>query len=106
MIPDDGVILHEKTVLFRENETVLQVLRRELKREGIHCEVSDAYIEGIQNIYEFDCGEGSGWMYKVNGVFPSYSSKFYKLQSGDEVVFLYTCNRGKDIGGVYGTQNQ
>ena len=28
------------------------------------------YVEGIGNLYEFDCGSESGWMYKVNGWFP------------------------------------
>ncbi len=28
------------------------------------------YVEGINNIYEFSCGEQSGWMYEVNGVYP------------------------------------
>ena len=32
-----------------------------------------AYIEGIGNLYEFDCGSVSGWMYRVNGEFPKIS---------------------------------
>lgn len=31
---------------------------------------NSAYIEGIGNLYEFDCGNLSGWMYSVNGVWP------------------------------------
>ena len=33
---------------------------------------NSAYIEGIHNLYELDCGERSGWMYKVNDWFPNY----------------------------------
>ncbi|MBR2001172.1 MAG: DUF4430 domain-containing protein, partial [Firmicutes bacterium] len=73
LVPEDGVILAKKTVTFYEGENVFQLLRREAKANKIHMEFEDtpiynsAYIEGIHNLYEFDCGELSGWMYKVNG---------------------------------------
>ncbi len=35
------------------------------------------YVEGIGNLYEFDCGKESGWMYKVNGRFPNYGCSSY-----------------------------
>ena len=43
------------------------------------------YIEGINNLYEFDCGEQSGWMYSVNGWFPNYGCSRYQLKDGDVV---------------------
>ena len=60
-----------------------------------------AYIEGIANLYEFDCGELSGWMYRVNGWFPNYGCSRYVLQDGDTVEWLYTCDLGEDVGGGY-----
>ena len=60
---------------------------------------NSAYIEGIGNIYEFDCGELSGWLYKVNGNFPSYGCSRYKLKPGDKVEWVYTCDLGNDVGG-------
>ena len=46
---------------------------------------NSAYIEGINNLYEFDCGELSGWMYKVNGWFPNYGCSRYQLKEGDTI---------------------
>ncbi|MBO4990835.1 MAG: DUF4430 domain-containing protein, partial [Firmicutes bacterium] len=80
---------------------------RELKRAGIHMEFKNtpiynsAYIEGIQNLYEFDCGELSGWMYKVNDWFPNYGCSRYQLKEGDVIEWVYTCNLGIDVGGHY-----
>ena len=50
------------------------------------------YIEGINNLYEFDCGNQSGWMYKVNGWFPNYGCSSYNLKDGDSIVWAFTCN--------------
>ena len=62
---------------------------------------NSAYIEGIHNLYEFDVGEGSGWMYSVNGWYPNYGCSRYALQDGDVVEWRYTCDLGYDVGGGY-----
>ena len=82
-------ILKPVTVTFTEGESVFDVLRRVCRDNGIHMEFkstpayNSAYIEGIGNLYEFDAGELSGWMYSVNGWFPNYGCSRYQLQSGD-----------------------
>lgn len=60
-----------------------------------------AYIEGIANLYEFDCGSLSGWTYCVNGVFPNYGCSNFKLSDGDEIEFHYSCDLGRDVGAVF-----
>ena len=105
IIPSDGIIFPEKSVSFTEGESVFDILLREMKNNKIHLEFvktpvyDSVYIEGIANIYEFDCGELSGWMYSVNGVFPSYSSSVYFPKDGDRIKWLYSCDLGRDIGG-------
>ena len=105
LIPANGVILNKKEAVFKEGETVFDVLLRVLKESKIHLEFvktplnNNVYIEGINNIYEFDCGELSGWMYKVNDKFPNYGCGKYYLKKGDIVEFIYTCDLGRDIGG-------
>ncbi|MBB6636979.1 DUF4430 domain-containing protein [Cohnella thailandensis] len=105
VLPDDGVIYAARKVTFYEGESVFDVLLREMKKNKIHMEFSmtpiynSNYIEGINNIYEFDCGELSGWMYKVNGWFPNYGSSRYQLKDGDVVEWVYTCDLGRDVGG-------
>lgn len=111
LVPPDGVIFAEKTVTFYEGESVFNVLVREMKRSKIHMEFENtplynsAYIEGIANLYEFDCGELSGWMYRVNGWFPNYGCSRYRLRDGDKIEWIYTCDLGADIGGNYSTRN-
>ena len=64
---------------------------------------NSAYVEGINNLYEFDVGSLSGWMYSVNGWFPNYGCSRYALQNGDVVNWVYTCDLGYDVGGGYST---
>ena len=104
MVPSGGVILKKTTVTFYEGESVFDVLQRVCKEKGIHMESSwtpiynSAYIEGIHNLYEFDCGERSGWMYRVNGWYPNYGCSRYQLKDGDVVEWRYTCDLGNDVG--------
>lgn len=98
IIPINGIILAEQKVSFREGDSVFDVLYRTLKEQKIHFEFvntpmfDSVYIEGIGNLYEFDCGELSGWLYKVNGMKPTYGCSQYKIQKGDKIEVLYTCN--------------
>lgn len=111
VLPEDGIIFPEQAVVFYEGESVFNVLVREMKKNKIHLEFvntpiyNSAYIEGICNLYEFDCGELSGWMYKVNDWYPNYGCSRYELKDGDKVEWIYTCDMGKDIGGDYSARN-
>ncbi len=106
-VPSNGVILPKTTVTFYEGESVYDVLQRVCRENNIHMEASwtpiynSAYVEGIHNLYEFDCGTGSGWMYRVNGWYPNYGCSRYQLAQGDNVEWRYTCDLGADIGGGY-----
>lgn len=105
ILPSDGIIYKGNDITFNEGESVFDVMLREMKKNKIHFEYTNspvyktAYIEGINNIYEFDCGSLSGWTYRVNGVFPNYGCSLYRLKNGDSIEFLYTCNLGVDVGG-------
>ena len=107
VVPADGVLMSAKTVAFEQGDTVFDVLSSVTKTQKIHMEFTmtpvykSAYIEGINNIYEFDCGELSGWMYKVNGEFPRRGCSAYELSDGDTVEWIYSCSLGSDIGGNY-----
>ena len=107
LVPADGVILPATTVTFSEGESVFDVLQHICRENRIHMESSwtpmynSAYVEGIHNLYEFDVGSLSGWMYSVNGWFPNYGCSRYALQNGDVVKWVYTCDLGYDVGGGY-----
>lgn len=104
-VPKDGVILPLTTVEFFEGETVFDVLKRVCEAADLQIEYSwtplydSYYVEGINHLYEFDCGFESGWMYEVNDSFPNYGSSAYGLKPGDKIEWKYTCTGlGTDVG--------
>ena len=105
LVPEDGWILKPLSVEAQEGESAFSLLQRVCKDQKIHMEFSmtpiynSAYIEGIGNLYEFDVGRESGWMFRVNDWFPNYGCSRYVLKDGDTVEWVYTCDLGKDVGG-------
>lgn len=106
-VPADGWILKEVEVEFKKGQTVFDVLKDITKKKSIQLEYSftalygSYYIEGIHNLYEFDCGELSGWEYCVNGKFPAFGCSKYVLKDGDKIEWKYTCDLGADVGNPY-----
>ena len=104
LVPEDGILLAVTEVEFSGGNSVFDVFRQVLRNEKLHFEYVDAsaydsvYIEGIGNLYEYDCGPQSGWMYSVNGTYPGLGCSAYTLADGDVVVFSYTCDLGADLG--------
>ena len=104
LVPEDGTLLSVREVEFTGGNSVFDVFRQVLRSEKLHFEYVDAsaydsvYIEGIGNLYEFDCGPQSGWMYSVNGIYPGLGCSAYTLADGDVIVFSYTCDLGADLG--------
>ena len=105
-VPADGIILPKTAYVLRPGDTVFDVLLRAVRHNRIPMEYQGAdgnifgtvYIEGINHLYEFSCGPTSGWVFTVNGEFPSYGCSKYELKDGDEIVWYYTCNLGQDVG--------
>ena len=104
-VPSDGVVLATTAVSFKEGESAFDVLKRCTKVMNIQFEYTAGgeyggqYIQGINNLYEKECGGESGWMFKVNGWFPNYGVSSYKLLKGDSILIVYTCKGlGTDIG--------
>ena len=111
LLPKDGVLVSTQSVPYKEGNTVFDALVAVTKDQRVHMEYVSTplyksnYIEGIANIYEMDAGPLSGWMYKVNGVFPSMGCGRYELKAGDVIEWIYTCDLGRDIGGDWNEQN-
>jgi hypothetical protein len=106
-VPGDGYLLKPVYVEIEPGENAYDVLQRVCAENGIHMEAAwtplydSYYIEGIGNLYEFDCGGGSGWMYRVNGWYPNFGCSAYNLSDGDIIEWRYTCAVGEDIGGAF-----
>ena len=101
-VPDDGVLFSAETG-FDKGESVYDILKRVCDENGIQLETSYSpafatrYIEGICNLYEFDCGTASGWMYTVNGEYMNYGCSLCTVSDGDKIAIRYTCNMGNDL---------
>lgn len=100
-IPSDGIILDSITLEIESDTTVYDVLVDAVRENGIQMDSGGAdgmmYVSGINYLYEFDYGDLSGWMYRVNGEIPSVSCDEYTLSDGDIVEWLYTCDLGNDL---------
>lgn len=103
-VPANGLILAPTTVTFNEGDSVFDVLLSVCQTYGIHMEhaytpvYGSEYIEGINQLYEFDCGELSGWMFSVDGWFPNYGCDKYILSDGETIQWVYSCDLGRDVG--------
>lgn len=102
-IPENGMLCDISGIKIGENETAFDVLIRELDERNIKIdyEISNfggaVYILGIDGIKEFDCGRKSGWLYKINGEFPTKSLNEYVLNPNDKIELIYTCDMGNDV---------
>ena len=93
-IPDNGIILEASQFPIDNNDTVYDILLEATAKNKINLETNSiaesAYVEGINNIYEFDYGDLSGWVFYVNGESPSVGCGEYKLSPDDEIEWIYT----------------
>ncbi len=98
VIPESGIFL-QGTFEVQEGDTVFDVMKRACGEKNVLLDYvftpmySTYYIKGIGNLYEFDCGAESGWLYKINGENPGYGCSQYKLSGGEEIVFYYSCEK-------------
>jgi hypothetical protein len=104
LVPADGVIFPARQVAVYDGDSIFSLLQREMRDAQIHMSarftpvIDEAYVEAINNIYAYDAGPLSGWKFIVNGTFPAISSSSYVLQPGDDVVWAYTLDLGRDLG--------
>ena len=67
-VPEDGWILPEMEVKFTTGDTVFDILKKICGEKNIQLSskytplYKSYYVEGINQLYEFDCGKNSGWM--------------------------------------------
>ena len=94
-LPEDGWILSPTEVELAEGDSVFDVLLRETKGRKIHLEYSEnpafqsKYVEGMANLYQFDFGDQSGWVYQVNGEQYNIGSSRYVPKAGDTIEWKY-----------------
>ncbi|NAP00753.1 DUF4430 domain-containing protein [Halomonas sp. MG34] len=97
-----GQIVPQTRVERKEGDTILDITRRVLKQKGIQFSVtgsnSTAYVQGIDNLYEFDEGQNSGWMIRLNGALIKQSAGATPVQDGQVIYWFYTTNYLEESG--------
>lgn len=94
-VPSDGYLLRKYSCTYKSGDTAYDILKRSCAAQHIKITAQNTvygvYIAGINNIDEKDCGDESGWLYSVNGKFPSITCGKQKVKPNDEILFTYTC---------------
>ncbi len=105
-LPADGVILAKTEMSVSEGASAFDLLNEAARAYDIPIEYEGtaagdefAYIEGIGYLYQYDFGELSGWVFLVNGNIPDTGCGSYVVGNGDDIVWYYTVELGKDIEG-------
>lgn len=103
-LPQDGVVLAKTSISAYEGDSAFDVLCETarvydipVEYEGAAAGDEFAYIEGIAYLYEYDHGELSGWIFLVNGETPNVGCGAYRVADGDEIVWYYSKERGRDV---------
>lgn len=95
-----GTILSETEVPWNDGDTVLDVTQRIVQERGIQISVrgsgANAYVEGMDNLYEFDEGPLSGWHILVDGAMIDRSAGAYPVSEGQSIDWNYTVNYLED----------
>lgn len=102
-LQNDGIIIDKTEYHIPKNSSVYDLLIKAVKKNKIPIEIqgnelnkeNSVYIEGIDNIYEFDYGELSGWIYLVNNQQILKSADKCILNDGDIVEWKYTLDLNK-----------
>ena len=98
--PADGEILPVTEIPMAEGETAFDQLQEAVRLNRLQMEydgtVAGAYVRGIEYLYEYEFGNLSGWMFRVNGIWSDVGCSQYTLKDGDRVEWVYTINLGKN----------
>ena len=86
-----------------EGTTAFDVFKQVLAANGYTYDAKGSYVQAVTapdgtKVAELSKGQYSGWMYRVNGEFPSEGIDSIELHNGDKVEWLFSCDGGADVG--------
>lgn len=92
---DSGYWFNGSVTIPGEGATVYYALIKALGEAGMsQVGAESGYVRSIskdgKTLSEFDNGENSGWLYKVNGDLPDVGLTSYAIKDGDRIVWYYT----------------
>ncbi len=77
-------------VTLEKGSYVIDAVKKALSLNGIPYTLEDNYISEIKGLAEFDNGSLSGWMYTLNGKYPTLGINEQTLKNGNAIIFHYT----------------
>lgn len=99
--PEEVGQFYTTSMPFIEGESAFEALVRAGDLDGLYIEYTGsgkgAYVQGIEDYFEFDHGPVSGWLYSVNNEFPQVGTGRFELSPSDQLVFHYTKDGGDDV---------
>ena len=102
-LPGNGVLFEEQLIYVDPGETAFGILFYTGLdiHYNYHAIWAGAYVSAINGWGEFDGGQLSGWMYRVDDEYPAFSSSLYELYDYARVEWIYTRELGEDVGGSF-----
>ena len=98
---ENSVIIDNAEFLINEGETAYDILQQAVVQNKIQLETSGAkdseYVVSINNIYQQEHGDLSGWLFYINGEMALVSMAQCELKPGDKIEILYSTNFGEDL---------
>ncbi len=103
IIPKNAYFLKNYKASVEKGDTAYSLILKVAKNNNIQIDClspqessyNTAYVKGIGNLYEKDCGKNSGWIFYVNGVSSQVGCSDYYVKDKDVIEFTYICDINK-----------
>lgn len=101
VLQNDGMLIKNATLTVAKGTAVSGIF--ELLRVYDIAVVSEqgpvgTFVTSIQGLENGTCGASSGWLFRINGEFPSEGVDSVELHDGDVVEWVFSCDGGADAG--------
>lgn len=105
---NEGMLLNKVKMASAAKQSVTEIFTSACSLSNIVLDIETgefgSFFKGIGGLYNGDCGENSYWLLKINGEFSDVGADSITVNDGDEIVWIYTCDGGADVG--YNWQGQ
>ncbi|MCQ2559667.1 MAG: DUF4430 domain-containing protein, partial [Clostridia bacterium] len=88
-IEEEQLTLNKSEAINGNYLTVADAFFKALDQAGISYEEEAGYVSGINDLYEFDNGPNSGWMYQLNGEHVQLGLRECAINDGDIIFWHY-----------------
>lgn len=99
-LQNEGMLITNAMLTLSEGKTVAETFSLLRTYDIVIVSESGAagtFVTSIQGLENGACGAASGWLFRVNGEFPSEGIDSIELHNGDKVEWLFSCDGGTDV---------